>query len=169
MLAKNLMNPELKKERKLDAANNYALLTCCSSVVLLLPSLVSEGAPAASAIAAMGDQKASFLKSLFGCGAFYYAYNEMGFRVLDLMGPVSQAVANSAKRVVIIFAAVLFLGESVTRRKLIGSSVAIAGVTLYSLAKAASASAQKTEGEGKKEKVVVEIVEGMGQPGTWKP
>ena len=37
----------------------------------------------------------------------------MGFRVLDLLGPVSQAVANSAKRVVILFAAVVFLGEQV--------------------------------------------------------
>ena len=45
-----------------------------------------------------------------GCGG---RYNEMGFRVLDLLGPVSQAVANSAKRVVILFAAVVFLGEQV--------------------------------------------------------
>ena len=41
------------------------------------------------------------------CGGLYYAYNEMGFRVLDLLSPVSQAIANSAKRVVILAAAVV--------------------------------------------------------------
>ena len=94
------------------------------------------------------------------CGGLYYAYNEMGFRVLDLLSPVSQAIANSAKRVVILAAAVVgtqqlpppclrphpdslgliqvFLGEPVSRRKLVGSAVAIAGVTLYSMAKVRS-------------------------------
>ena len=52
-------------------------------------------------------------------------------------------MANSAKRVVILFAAMVFLGEALTPRKLLGSCVAIAGVTLYSLAKALSASAAK--------------------------
>lgn len=85
---------------------------------------------------AMGAARGKFTTDMLVCGALYYAYNEMGFRVLDLLGPVSQAVANSAKRVVILFAAVLFLGERVTPRKLTGSVIAISGVTAYSLAKA---------------------------------
>mmetsp|Transcript_12355 Transcript_12355/g.24399 ORF Transcript_12355/g.24399 Transcript_12355/m.24399 type:complete len:92 (-) Transcript_12355:311-586(-) len=91
----------------------------------------------------------------------------MGFRVLDLLGPVSQAVANSAKRVVILFAAVLFLGEAVTSRKLIGSSVAIGGVTLYSLAKAVAA--KQSKGKPPKKVVEVTIVESTEQAGTWQP
>ena len=69
------------------------------------------------------------------CGLWYFAYNECGFRVLDAFGPVSQAVANSAKRVVILFFAVYFLGESASAQKLVGAGVAIGGVTCYSLAK----------------------------------
>ena len=46
LLAKSLMNPTMKKERNLDPANNYAFLTCCSSSLLLLPSLLAEGRPA---------------------------------------------------------------------------------------------------------------------------
>ena len=48
---------------------------------------------------------------------------------------MSQAVANSAKRVVILFFAVYFLGESASAQKLVGAGVAIGGVTCYSLAK----------------------------------
>ena len=121
----------------LDAANTYALLTCCSASVLLLPALAAEGATAAASAAALdAAARVDLAKRLLTCGGFYYAYNEMGFRVLDLLGPVSQAVANSAKRVVILFAAVIFLGEKVSYRKFVGSAIAIGGVTLYSLAKA---------------------------------
>ena len=52
------------------------------------------------------------ISRLLLCGLYYYAYNECGFRVLDSLDAVSQAVANSAKRVVILFFAVYFLGES---------------------------------------------------------
>ena len=68
-------------------------------------------------------------------GFYYYAYNECGFRVLDALGAVSQAVANSAKRVVVLFFAVYFLGEAASTQKLVGAGVAILGVFMYSLAK----------------------------------
>ena len=35
-------------------------------------------------------------------GALYYLSNEFSFRVLDLLGPVPQAVANAAKRVFVL-------------------------------------------------------------------
>lgn len=160
LLAKDLMTPELKKERKLDPGNNYAVLTCCSAAVLFLPSMIVEGAPALAAFQAM-DAPTAFLGELLRCGMFYYAYNEMGFRVLDLLSPISQAVANSAKRVVILLAAVFFLRESVSQQKIIGSAIAIGGVTLYSIA--------KTRIAKKQGKVVATIVEKTEQPGTWQP
>ena len=48
---------------------------------------------------------------------------------------MSQAVANSAKRVVVLFFAVYFLGETASTQKLVGAGVAILGVLMYSLAK----------------------------------
>lgn len=106
-----------------------------------------------NALQTMGasDERASLLRQLALCGALYYAYNEMGFRVLDLQSPVSQAVTNSAKRVVVLFASVMFLGETVSRRKIIGSSIAMAGVLAYSLAKvSADASAKRAKDTKKK-------------------
>ncbi|EOD06579.1 hypothetical protein EMIHUDRAFT_453445 [Emiliania huxleyi CCMP1516] len=123
LLVKRLMTADMKRRHGLDAANTYSVLTCCSAALLLAPSLLL-------------------------CGLYYFAYNECGFRVLDKLSPVSQAaVANAAKRLVILFFAVVFLGEEAREsprfaessgasgRKLVGAGVAIAGVTSYSFAR----------------------------------
>lgn len=41
-----------------------------------------------------------FHKTLLGCGLAYYLYNEMGFRVLNRLDPVSAAVGNTVKSVI---------------------------------------------------------------------
>lgn len=170
LLAKNLMTPTMKKDRNLNPANNYAVLTCCSASVLLLPSFIAEGPKALADLAALGPARVGFILEAIGCGMLYYMYNEMGFRVLNLLTPVSAAVCNSAKRVVVLFAAVVFLGEAVSKKKLIGSTVAIGGVTLYSVAKAVAGRRAKIEKEKKKEEVVIfKVTEGTDQPGTWQP
>ena len=46
VLAKKQMTSAVKKERGLTAANNYALLTCCSCACLAVPSYALDGARA---------------------------------------------------------------------------------------------------------------------------
>ena len=135
LLAKRIMTKQMKEERNLDAVNTYSLLTCCSAALLFVPSFIAEGPAAWAALRAAEDGGQALSTRLLLCGLYYFAYNECGFRVLDALGSVSQAVANSAKRVVILFFAVRFLGESASQQKLVGAAVAIAGVTGYSLAK----------------------------------
>jgi solute carrier family 35 protein E1 len=137
LLAKRIMTKEMKSSRNLDAANTYSVLTCCSAAVLLVPSLAADGAAAWTSFSAAADAGAAapLVRELLLCGLYYYAYNECGFRVLDALGAVSQAVANSAKRVVVLFFAVYFLGEAASTQKLVGAGVAILGVLMYSLAK----------------------------------
>ena len=134
VLAKQAMS-EVMKARGFDAVNTYSLLTCCSAVLLLIPSMAAEGPQAWATLRAAEDGGRSLALRLLLCGFYYYAYNEFGFRVLDALGAVSQAVANSAKRVVILFFAVYFLGEAASTRKLVGAAIAILGVMSYSLAK----------------------------------
>ena len=124
-----------------------------------MPSALGEGGAALAAFQQMPDQLA-FARQLVACGFLYYGYNEMGFRVLDLLSPVSAAVANSLKRVAILLAAVLFLGEQVSTRKIIGSSVAMGGVLLYSLAKTKASKLPPKP---------VEIEVAVEKPGTWQP
>ena len=134
LLAKRIMT-EMEVSHNFDAVNTYSLLTCVSATLLLLPSFYAEGPAALTALQSAQDGGQRLMARMLLCGFYYFAYNECGFRVLDAFGPVSQAVANSAKRVVILFFAVYFLGESASAQKLVGAGVAIGGVTCYSLAK----------------------------------
>ncbi|KAH8074531.1 hypothetical protein JL721_2097 [Aureococcus anophagefferens] len=144
LLAKSLMGKETKQKYNLTAPNNYAFLTICSTTLLLLPSALGEGGAALAAFQQMPDQLA-FARQLVA-RFLYYGYNEMGFRVLDLLSPVSAAVANSLKRV--------------SSAKIIGSSVAMGGVLLYSLAKTKASKLPPKP---------VEIEVAVEKPGTWQP
>ena len=138
VIAKKLMTKRIKEERGLDARNNYALLTCCSCACLVGPSLYLEGAAARAAFDAPGLDRMLVLKLVAQSGALYYLSNEFSFQVLDLLGPVPQAVANAAKRVFVLVAAVLFLGEAPSQRKVVGSAVALGGVLAYGLSRGAA-------------------------------
>ena len=159
LLAKSLMGKETKQKYNLTAPNNYAFLTICSTTLLLLPSALGEGGAALAAFQQMPDQLA-FARQLVACGFLYYGYNEMGFRVLDLLSPVSAAVANSLKRVAVLLAAVAFLGEVPSTRKVVGSAVAMGGVLLYSLAKARASKLPPKK---------VEITVAADAAGAWQP
>ena len=68
-------------------------------------------------------------------GLYYYTYNEVAFLTLDNVNPVTHAVGNTIKRVVIIIASVIVFKTSMSPLSIFGSSLAIGGVLLYSLAK----------------------------------
>ena len=54
---------------------------------------------------------------------------------LDNVAPVTHALGNTIKRVVIILTSVVVFGSTMTTQGAIGSAIAIGGVLLYSLAK----------------------------------
>jgi hypothetical protein len=60
------------------------------------------------------------------------------------------------------------LGETVTQRKLIGASIALGGVTLYSIMKAV-ASKQSKNNKLKKEAREVESGGATDAAGSWQP
>merc|ERR1711966_629853 len=65
-------------------------------------------------------------------GWWFYIYNEVSTIIIKKTGPVTQSIANTAKRVIIIVLASVVLGESLGMVKLIGCAIAIGGVVLYS-------------------------------------
>ncbi|CAM9302312.1 unnamed protein product [Discosporangium mesarthrocarpum] len=143
ILSKKVMTPEYKEKKNMDASNTYAVLTILSSFILLVPAIFMEGSSAFESYNKIED-KTTLVQTLFGCGMTYYLYNEMGFRVLGKLDAVATAVGNTVKRVVIMAAAVAFLGEKMTPNKLIGALVAVSGTMAYSLAKNAAAKKVKT-------------------------
>ena len=59
----------------------------------------------------------------------------MAFLALGRVNPVTHAIGNTVKRVVIIAAAMVVLGEAMEPVAMVGTTVAIAGVLLYSILK----------------------------------
>jgi solute carrier family 35 protein E1 len=126
----------------LDAQNLYAVLTAMSTVILIPLMFAFEGTafiPAFKAAVAGGSFTNKSLATLLGLGgAAYYAYNEVAFLALGKVNPVTHAVGNTIKRVVIIVASVVAFKTPMSTGSIIGSSIAIFGTLLYSLAMNAS-------------------------------
>lgn len=141
VLSKKTMTGK-KIGENLDAQNLYAVLTGLSSIILIPLMLAFEGTsffPAAKALIDGGEFTKKSLSILVALsGACYYAYNEVAFLALGKVNPVTHAVGNTIKRVVIIVASVIAFKAPMSQGSIIGSTIAIAGTLLYSLAMNAS-------------------------------
>jgi solute carrier family 35 protein E1 len=141
VLSKKTMSGK-KMGENLDAQNLYAVLTAMSTLILIPAMLAMEGTSffsAFSQVVAKGEYTRNSLAMLIGLsGASYYAYNEVAFLALGKVNPVTHAVGNTIKRVVIIVASVIAFKTPMSTGSIVGSSIAIAGTLLYSLAMNAS-------------------------------
>lgn len=110
------------------------------ALVVLLPlALLLEGpqlaAGTAATIAELGGTW-PFVRMLLMTGVSHYVYNECAFIALSAVHPITHAVANTVKRVAVIVITVLYFRNPLTPLGTAGTTMAIAGVLLYSLAKA---------------------------------
>lgn len=123
----------------MDEANLYGVLTIMA-FILCLPITLAMEPPAmvsaciSKALASGVTAKYLWTQSLLA-GAFYYLYNEVAFLALGRVNPVTHAVGNTIKRVVIIIASVIAFKTPISGLGIIGSAIAIAGTLLYSIAK----------------------------------
>lgn len=141
VLSKKTMSGK-KMGENLDAQNLYAVLTAMSTLILIPTMLALEGTGfigAFKGLAATPDWTSKSLATLLALGgASYYAYNEVAFLALGKVNPVTHAVGNTIKRVVIIVASVVAFKTPMSTGSIVGSSIAIAGTLMYSLAMNAS-------------------------------
>ena len=131
------MNMGKPQGQNMNAVNLYAVMTILSTILLLPVCFAVEGAklmPTLKAVSAAGTGKTLAIHTLLSA-AFYYLYNEVAFLALDNVAPVTHALGNTIKRVVIILTSVIVFGSTMTTQGAIGSAIAIGGVLLYSLAK----------------------------------
>merc|ERR1712147_382813 len=66
-------------------------------------------------------------------GLFFYGYNELATLTIKKTNAVTQSVANTAKRVIVIVGVALVMGESLDPMELTGCAIGIGGVFLYSI------------------------------------
>lgn len=138
ILSKTVMSGKPVGEN-LNAANLYAVLTIIAFAMLAPVSLLVEPPTAVRAAwgaAVAGGTSAAELGRHIGLsGVFYYLYNEVAFLALSEVAPVTHAVGNTIKRVVIIFASVVVFKNPLTGLGALGSAIAVLGTLLYSLTK----------------------------------
>ena len=123
----------------LTPANMFAVLSILGFLCILPPSLVIEGPGAFKAAWAgaleRGYTSAGLLRLLGASGFLYYIYNEVAFLALSEVAPLTHAITNTVKRVVIILASLVVFKNPITGVGALGSAVAIAGATAYSIVK----------------------------------
>ena len=61
--------------------------------------------------------------NLLTSGLYFYLYNEMSTLTIKKTNAVTQSVANTAKRVIVIVGVAIVMGESLNPMKLIGCSI----------------------------------------------
>ena len=71
--------------------------------------------------------------NLITSGLYFYLYNELATLTIKKTNAVTQSVANTAKRVIVIVGVAIVMGESLNPMKLIGCWIGIGGVFLYSI------------------------------------
>merc|ERR1711988_1471165 len=123
----------------LTPANMFAVLSILGFLAIIPVSLLLE--PPKVAMAAWASALANGytnlqLIRLLSCSGFlYYIYNEVAFLALAEVAPVTHAVTNTVKRVVIILASIIVFKTTITPLGALGSGITIAGALLYALAK----------------------------------
>jgi len=123
----------------LTPANMFAILSILGFIAITPVSLLIEPPKAAaaawSAALARGYTNAQMIRLLSVSGFLYYIYNEVAFLALAEVAPVTHAVTNTVKRVVIILASIIVFKTTITPLGAIGSGITILGALLYALAK----------------------------------
>jgi len=125
--------------QNMGPANLFGVLTVLAFVACLPISLAVESpatiaATIKSALAA-GNTPAYLAKCSLLSGFFFYLYNEVAFLALSRVNPVTHAVANTMKRVVIIAASVIAFKTPISTMGVAGSGIALGGTLLYSLSR----------------------------------
>lgn len=134
VLAKEEMGSD---KPKISPANLFRIITIIAVIELIPIAISIEGITFLTkwnAAIARGVSKKELMNNLIISGISYYMYNEVAFWLLEIVHPVTHAVGNTIKRVVIILASVLILKSPVNIVGMSGALLAVAGTLMYSLA-----------------------------------
>ena len=129
---KKLMETEGLKDRIGSVGNQFAI-TSIMGFLLSLPVLIAKEGSRFGEFLEIAKTSPAVWKNLVASGLWFYGYNEFATMTLKKTGAVTQSVANTAKRVIVIVGVALVLGESLDPMKLIGCGIGIGGVFLYSI------------------------------------
>ncbi|XP_011097424.2 phosphoenolpyruvate/phosphate translocator 2, chloroplastic isoform X1 [Sesamum indicum] len=133
VFSKKLM---VRKEETLDNINLFSIITIISFLFLAPSAILLEGVKfSPSFLATQGFNVKDLCIRLILSGFCFHTYQQVSYMILQMVSPVTHAVGNSVKRVVVIVSSVIFFQTPVSPINSLGTALALAGVFLYSRAK----------------------------------
>mmetsp|Transcript_1567 Transcript_1567/g.2008 ORF Transcript_1567/g.2008 Transcript_1567/m.2008 type:complete len:138 (-) Transcript_1567:424-837(-) len=121
-------------ERIGSVGNQYALTTILATLITIPLIFVKGEAAKIGQFVTLFQDNPVVRFNILASGLYFYLYNELATLTIKKTSAVTQSVANTAKRVIVIVGVALVLGESLPPLKLLGCTIGIGGVFLYSLA-----------------------------------
>ncbi|XP_071706644.1 phosphoenolpyruvate/phosphate translocator 2, chloroplastic-like [Rutidosis leptorrhynchoides] len=136
VLSKKFM---VRKEEALDNINLFSMMTIISFILLIPFAFLFEGfkfSPDNLQFAAsQGVNVRELCVRSVLAGICFHSYQQVSYMILGMVSPVTHAVGNCVKRVVVIVSSVIFFQTPVSPINSLGTGLALAGVFLYSRAK----------------------------------
>mmetsp|Transcript_50792 Transcript_50792/g.122469 ORF Transcript_50792/g.122469 Transcript_50792/m.122469 type:complete len:401 (-) Transcript_50792:306-1508(-) len=129
---KKLMETTGLKDRLGSVGNQFAITTILGFLMSIPFVMAKEGSRFGDFMTAAKSTPAIW-RNVVASGLWFYGYNECATMTLKKTGAVTQSVANTAKRVIVIIGVAIVLGESLDPIKLLGCGIGIGGVFLYSI------------------------------------
>jgi solute carrier family 35 protein E1 len=129
---KKLMETEGLKDRMGSVGNQFAL-TSILGFLMSIPVVIAKEGSKLGQFFELYKTTPALSINLIASALYFYGYNELSTMTLKKTNAVTQSVANTAKRVIVIVGVAIVLGESLDPIKLLGCSIGIGGVLLYSI------------------------------------
>jgi len=129
---KKLMDSPGIAERIGGVSNQFALTTTISFLMGLPLMFAQEGGKFGDFVELVKTNP-DVRNNLVLSGLSFYGYNELATMTIKKTNALTQSVANTAKRVIVIVGVALVMGESLEFMKLLGCAIGILGVFLYSI------------------------------------
>lgn len=153
------LSMDAPKGKNMTPANLFGVLTVISTLVSLPMAFIAERHVAraawAAATATMPAQQLLWQITL--TGLYFYGYSEVAMQALNNVSPVTHAIGNTLRRVVIMVVCAVVFSTPMTPLGMAGSGLAIGGSYLYTMAKHAEKAAEKAA-EAEKAAVLTEPV-----------
>eukprot|EP01038_Epipyxis_sp_PR26KG_P005713 gene5713-7885_t len=130
--SKKLMETPGLKDRLGSVGNQFAIMTIIALLTSIPLMIFKEGAKFEEFVT-LFKTKPAVWQNVILSGLTFYGYNELATMTLTKISAVSNSVANTAKRVVVIVGSAIVFNESISGLKAIGCAVCIGGVFLDSV------------------------------------
>eukprot|EP00961_Rhodomonas_salina_P053820 722483-Rhodomonas_salina.1 len=113
-------------DRLENVGNQFALTTILAFLMSIPVMLVTEGSKL-NTFGPLWSSTPALSFNMLASGLWFYGYNELATMTIKKTSAVTQSVANTAKRVIVIVGVAIVLGESLDPIKLLGCAIGIGG------------------------------------------